>query len=224
MTTFVVTTSADVANGDVSENDLSLREAIELANASSGADRITFADGIDYIALTDKLPTISDGLRLVGGGDVVLDANADGDFDPATTAEDGNRRGLDIRGDDIAVTIDGLTITGGSASAGGAGIRSGRRVDLAVVDSRIAGNDARHVAALAAEGRDQGAGRPDPCAVRVEDNTADARRRDRGVRRGSHPAQHDQATSGGPAMSGRLAAASARLAGSPCATLASSDN
>ena len=129
MTTFVVTTSADVANGDVSENDLSLREAIELANANPGADRITFADGIDYVALTDKLPTISDGLRLVGGGDVVLDANADGDLDPATTAEDGNRRGLDIRGDGIAVTIDGLTITGGSRSAtdGGGGIRSGRK-------------------------------------------------------------------------------------------------
>src|SRR5687768_8990040 len=46
MTTFVVTTSVDVANGDVSENDLSLREAIELANTTLGAERITFADGI----------------------------------------------------------------------------------------------------------------------------------------------------------------------------------
>ena len=50
---------------------------------------------------------------------MVLDANADGDFDPATTAEEGNRRGLDIRGDDIAVTIDGLTITGGEHIARG---------------------------------------------------------------------------------------------------------
>jgi len=141
MTTFVVTTSADVANGDVSPNDLSLREAMELANTRPGADRITFADGVDYVALADKLPTISDDLRLIGGGDVVLDANADGDFDPRTTAEDGSRRGLDIRGDKIAVTIDGLTITGGSTSFGGGGIRSERDVDLVVVDSSVVGNN-----------------------------------------------------------------------------------
>ena len=142
MTTFVVTTSADVANGDVSENDLSLREAIELANANPGADRITFADGIDYVALTDKLPTISDGLRLVGGGDVVLDANADGDFDAEDTAEERNRRGLDIQGEDIEVTIDGLTITGGSISdgTGGGGIRSGADSHLKIVDSLIVRN------------------------------------------------------------------------------------
>ena len=132
MTTFVVTTSVDVANGDVSENDLSLREAIELANASAGADRITFADEIDYIALTDKLPTISDGLRLVGGGDAVLDANADGDFDPGTTAEDGDRRGLDIKGDDIAGDdrrIDGSPAASISDGSGG-GIRSDAVFDL----------------------------------------------------------------------------------------------
>jgi hypothetical protein len=140
MTAFVVTTFDDVANGDVSENDLSLREAIALANARPGGDRITFADTIDYVALTDELPTISDSLRLVGGRNVVLDANADGDFDPATTADEGNRRALDIGGGDIAVTIDGLTITGGSTSSGGGGIRSARNVDLTLVDGRIAAN------------------------------------------------------------------------------------
>jgi hypothetical protein len=144
MTTFVVTTSADVANGDVSPDDLSLREAIELANASSGADRITFADGIDYVALTDELPTISDGLRLVGGGNVVLDANADGDLDPGTTAEEGSRRGLTMEGDGVAVTVDGLTITGGSTESGGGGggIWSGGGVDLKIVGCEIVRNTA----------------------------------------------------------------------------------
>ena len=153
MTTFVVTTSADVANGDVSENDLSLREAIELANASSGRDRITFGDGIDYVALNEALPTISDGLRLVGGGKVTLDANADGDHDPETFAQGfvNAQRGLDIDGDGISVSIQGLSITGGSVSLtggsvspeeqdprnGGGGIRSSAGVELAVIDSVV---------------------------------------------------------------------------------------
>ena len=83
MATFVVTTSRDVANGDVSEDDLSLREAITLANSRAGADRIVFAEDIDEVKLRDALPRISDDLKLVGGGHVALDANADsrdGDF------------------------------------------------------------------------------------------------------------------------------------------------
>jgi hypothetical protein len=139
MASFIVTVEEAVADGDLSAGDLSIREAIQLANARSGADSITFADDVRYIALGAALPSIIDDLRLVGGGDVVLDANADGDRNPLSTAEDGNRRALDIRGGDIAATIDGLTITGGSA-VGGGGIRAGSGVDLTVSDSRIVRN------------------------------------------------------------------------------------
>jgi hypothetical protein len=139
MATFVVTTSRDVANGDLSENDLSLREAITLTNARAGADRIMFAEDIDEVKLRDALPRISDDLKLVGGGHATLDANADsrnGDF----------RRALDIGGPsrEISVTLDGLTVTGGHTdytfSKGGGGIRAGAAVNLRIVDCTIEGN------------------------------------------------------------------------------------
>jgi hypothetical protein len=148
---FVVTTSRDVANGNLAKDDLSLREAIELANAHTGTDRIAFADGIGKIKLRDALPTITDDLRLVGGSDVVLDANVD-------DSGGESRRALDIggRGHDISVKIDGMTITGGylgyAASRGGGGIRSGSTVNLTVIDCTIEGNSGVKGGGIAAEG------------------------------------------------------------------------
>jgi hypothetical protein len=133
MARFVVTVSEDLDNGNTSAGDLSLREAIGLANSRAGADRITFADDVHRVTLRDALPIVSDDLRLIGGGDVVLDANA---------SVEAPRRALDIRGDGIEASIEGLTITGGRHADGGGGIRSGRDVDLRVVDCEIEGNHA----------------------------------------------------------------------------------
>jgi len=137
MSVIIVTASKDVDNGDLSKDNISLREAISLANDRPGFDRIEFADHIDTIRLRDALPRINDDLRLVGGGDVVLDANAD-----PSSGE--HRRALDIGGHsrEIEVTIKDLTITGGDAGdpVGGGGVRSGQTADLAIVDCTIAGN------------------------------------------------------------------------------------
>ena len=128
----VVTVSRDTANSNLSEDNISLREAIQIANRSPGRDQIEFADDIGTIRLRDGLPTIAGDLRLVGGGDVVLDANSQGDV---------NRRCLDIEGQGLDVVIDGLTVTGGWYDGeGGGGIRSGRSVDLTVIDCDISGN------------------------------------------------------------------------------------
>ena len=129
MTTFVVTTSADVANGDVSENDLSLREAIELANANGGPDRIRFANGIDLITLRDALPSVTESLAIRGRGSVTIDANAQ---------PEQPRRALDFDGAE-RVVIDGLVITGGRVnSEDGGGVRA-RDVDGLEVEKHNVG-------------------------------------------------------------------------------------
>lgn len=145
MAGFVVTVAEDVSDGDLSAGDLSLSEAIELANATAAKDTITFAADVDKITLHHRLPTITADLILRGGGAVTLDANA-------TYYE---RRALNIEGAD-EVTIDGLTITGGrvggSSSASGGGIRANDVGTLHLVNSTISDNTAARGGGVAALG------------------------------------------------------------------------
>jgi hypothetical protein len=69
--TFTVTNTSDTGTG-------SLREAINKANSTAGADEIVFADGVSgTITLASTLPTIMDsaGLVIDGGGDVTVSGN-----------------------------------------------------------------------------------------------------------------------------------------------------
>lgn len=76
---FRVTTLADTV--DATDGVLSLREAIEQANAAPGRDRITFDSGLRgaTISLDSDLPTITDDLAIVGDrqnrgpGGIILD-------------------------------------------------------------------------------------------------------------------------------------------------------
>ncbi|MCA9102605.1 MAG: hypothetical protein KDA63_15705 [Planctomycetales bacterium] len=153
----VVDTNVDESDGDYSALDLSLREAIELANANPGADTITFAGSLagNPIKLVLGQLTISDGVTITGLGanDLVIDAQD-------------NSRVMRVTGV-VDVEISGLTLTGGNADRGGglfndvdattqlievvvdgneatnnfdtgAGIWNGG--DLSVIDSRITGN------------------------------------------------------------------------------------
>jgi hypothetical protein len=64
-TTFTVTNTND-------SGPVSLRAAIEAANANTGPDEIVFADGVSgTITLASALPTVTDGAELLidGGGD-----------------------------------------------------------------------------------------------------------------------------------------------------------
>lgn len=70
--TLKVTTNADENDAGASVaapggSGLSLREAITIANGTSGPQTITFAAGI-VVALTSTLPTITDGVTITGGG------------------------------------------------------------------------------------------------------------------------------------------------------------
>jgi hypothetical protein len=123
---FTVTNTDDSGEG-------SLRSAIAQTNNTEGADTITFADDLSgqTITLTSGQLEITDELTINGLG-----------ADQLTIDADGNSRIFNIDdGEDsaIAVTLEGLTITGGTAEDGG-GILN--REDLTLSNSTVSGNSA----------------------------------------------------------------------------------
>src|SRR4051812_22725557 len=134
--TFTVTTTLDTV---ASDGKLSLREAVNAANAHVGDDTIVLPAGVFRIA------------RLMADN-----ANVGGDFDvkgttffqgagAGATIIDGQRvdRVFDVLGTaphSIRVTLHNLTVRNGeSDAAGGGGIRVGE-ADLVVWDCAVSGN------------------------------------------------------------------------------------
>jgi len=149
----LVDTVVDESDGDYSRFDLSLREAIELANANPAVDTINF-DPILAATLGPLPPTIlltmgelaiTDSLTISGPGAELLTIDASGN-DPTPDENNGDgSRIFDI--DDgsfetlIDVEIRGLTLTGGDESDHGGAIHSIE--SLYVADSTITGNSSR---------------------------------------------------------------------------------
>jgi len=149
----VVNTLADENDGDYSVGDLSLREAIGLANGSSGADTIMFAaaltaSGPVAIRLSRGELRILDTVTISGPGVTLLTVDASGnDPTPDSTLDDGDvtndgdgSRVFNI--DDgtntlLTVSIAGLTLEGGDVRGDGGAIFS--RENLSVTDSTISG-------------------------------------------------------------------------------------
>jgi predicted outer membrane repeat protein len=129
MATFTVTTLADSGTG-------SLRDAIALANASGGADTITFDESLagGTINLSSVLG-VTDGLTIVGDidDDNVADITLDGG---------GNTQIMDAS---AQLIIDGLVMTDGSATAGGAISATGF---LGIVNSEFKDNVAQNGGAI----------------------------------------------------------------------------
>lgn len=140
---FTVTTLDDELDADPSADpaDLSLREAISLANASEGTDAIFFDGGLSGSVLLDASLgqlTITESVSLVGSG-------------PQTIAVDaqGNSRVIDVSATDGNVLIEGLTITGGAVTGEdetGGGIRFQSSDTLTVNNSVISGNSTDGIA------------------------------------------------------------------------------
>jgi CSLREA domain-containing protein len=164
--TFQVTTLADVI--DASDGVLSLREAIDQANATPGADTITFAESIrgGTIELTSELPTITDDVTIDGDpsnggagsitvdGAIVLNSNfnfVSGAYTvlqatgAAVGLEDltitGGETGIEAEGSDLQlarVAVDNNTQAG---VLGGAGIGIDLTdASLVLTDSSVSGN------------------------------------------------------------------------------------
>jgi fibronectin-binding autotransporter adhesin len=110
---FIVSLLADESDGDLSEADISLREAIEQANLTPGPDRIGFATGLTgTITLGGTDLDIIDGLLINGPGADVLTVSGN---DASRVFDVSSAR---------PVTIRGLGITSGSAVNGAAIVNS----------------------------------------------------------------------------------------------------
>jgi CSLREA domain-containing protein len=143
---YVVDTLVDESDGNFSAGDFSLREAIELANANADADAITFAV-TGTINLASQLPTITKAVSIIGPGANQLTIDAGDGADGVFATHDGYRLfNIDDGnlGTRIAVTLSGLTLTGGDTpnghrfSSGGGAIRS--RENLSIVGLVVTAN------------------------------------------------------------------------------------
>jgi CSLREA domain-containing protein len=118
MAIFTVTTLNDESNG--STGGLSLREAIQLANARTGADTINFAvNGSIALSLGELLIT----------DDLTINGDTNGDGTPNITI-DANQTSRVLKIDDGStankvVTLNGLTVTGGRVNGGTAPVGAG---------------------------------------------------------------------------------------------------
>ena len=142
-TVYVVDITADESDGNTLPGDLSLREAIELANANPGADIITFdTAGVfatpQTITLGGTELAITDALTITGTGASQLTVNGNNasrvfHIDDGTASQ-------------IAVAISDLTISGGAVllagTDGGGGILN--REQLTISDSTISGNSVQN--------------------------------------------------------------------------------
>ena len=130
----MVTTADDELDPTYDPNDLSLREAIALANANPGPDTISFDPSLDGSTITLGLGelAITDSVTIQGPGAANLTIDADGQS-RIFNVNDGNSS------TNINVEIDGLTLTGGSADQMAA---PSFRENLTLQDSLITGNTA----------------------------------------------------------------------------------
>jgi hypothetical protein len=137
----------DQVNGNLNAGDLSLREAVGLANGSLGADSIAFAPGLSggtillaqgQISITEDL--VIDAMPLAQN--VILDASGS---DPTSALDNGDGSRLLFISDNasanlITVMIGGLELTGGDAERDGGAIFSTENLEIR--ESTIAGNAA----------------------------------------------------------------------------------
>jgi len=156
----VVGVDTDISNGDLSLGDLTLREAIEVANSHPGEDLIRFSPGAfrgitsDTIHLTQGALTITESVTIDGEelGVVISGDSSQDDINLSGTAITNLANNTDTRLDDNSgvfnitaaagetITLSALTITGGIGIDGG-GIRN-EVADLVIERSTIAGNRA----------------------------------------------------------------------------------
>ena len=136
-TTLVVDHATDESDGDYTTGDLSLREAIELANLAPDANTITFDASLSggTITLTDGEIAITADATITGPGasEVTISGNHASRIFNVDDGDSGNQ---------AAVAISGLTLANGSASYDGGAIYT--RENLTLLDSILSGNSARY--------------------------------------------------------------------------------
>ena len=146
MADYVVTTLVDENDGGDGGTDLSLREALALANGDPGFDTITFDASLagQTIVLANGQLTIS--------ADVIINGDIDGDRGADITVSGNNAsRVFHIEDGNAATTIaaelKGLVIRDGLAVVGG-GIALGVAEQLLLTNSTVSGNRAEDGAGI----------------------------------------------------------------------------
>lgn len=140
MATFTVTTASDTVNA--SDGVLSLREAVQQANATAAADRIVFSG-----ALEGQTLTLTQGQLTVAGGpdltnQLVIDGDGDDNGSRVTLSGGDASRLLEIQGAAGAYLSD-LTISNGrSGEADGGGILVGANAEVTIDRCRLSNNAA----------------------------------------------------------------------------------
>ncbi|PHM08364.1 DUF4347 domain-containing protein [Nostoc sp. 'Peltigera malacea cyanobiont' DB3992] len=129
---FTVNNTGDADDGDANNGVTTLREAINLANATAGDDAIAFGDVFsdttpDTITLTSGQLTITDDLTILGTGASKL-----------TVSGNNASKVFEIAGLGRDVTIDGLKIANGNDSA----ILVNTNTLLSLTNSNISDNTA----------------------------------------------------------------------------------
>jgi CSLREA domain-containing protein len=145
----LVDTLVDESDGDFSRGDLSLREAIELTNASNYegiVDTIRFdpaltAAGPATILLTHGELAITDDLSIDGPGAALLTIDASGN-DPTPTINDGRGTRIYNFSGSITVSLRGQTLTGGDNNLRGGAVFD-KGANLSLHDAVITGNATR---------------------------------------------------------------------------------
>ena len=132
--TLIVTTAADVTNpGD---GQLSLREALAIANGTTALDAIGFAPSLEGQTL------VLTGGQLTVSQDLIIDGNGD-DGGVAVTIDAARKsRVLLIGGTGTDVVLRDLGITGGYSPEDGGGIRLGPGNSLQLTAVEVRGNGA----------------------------------------------------------------------------------
>ena len=159
MAEYLVNTLEDESDGEYGPGDLSLREAVALANADPGADTIRFAEALaggtlrlalGEIAITGEL-TLSGDTDGDGAPDITITADAAGDdlLTPEGLTDMEASLGAFRLGDntrifrvDAEVRLESLVLTGGSTETSGGAIAAFFGSRLEIRDSRIEGNRA----------------------------------------------------------------------------------
>jgi parallel beta-helix repeat protein len=135
MATFTVTTASDENDGGTGGSGLSLREALTLANSSSGADTINFAQSLSgqTISLTLGELVITDSLTLTGLGANNLSVSGN-NLSRVFNVNDGSFSST------LAVSLSGITLTAGNSAGDGGGIFN--QENLSLSDTIVTGNSA----------------------------------------------------------------------------------
>ena len=136
----IVSALGDIVDGNYAAGQLTLREAILLANRGAGADTITF----DAARLSGKTITVTGSLPLYD--DITIVGLGAGNL----TISGGTTTGIFHVGACATASLSGLTLTGGNRSSGGAIFNKGK---LTVTASVFSGNTAVIGGAITSEGK-----------------------------------------------------------------------